>query len=103
MRALLVMSGELALKSRLSRRDAADALRGVVFDLLGVVPHAVVPAARRVAEEAVLAAGGGGAAAQARERRRAAHDRLCEAVAALADYARKGQSVQWALRLRSMI
>ena len=82
---------------------AADALRGVVFDLLGVVPHAAVPAARRVAEEAVLAAGGGGAAAQARERRRAAHDRLCEAVAALADYARKGQSVQWALRLRSMI
>ena len=82
---------------------AADALRGVVFDLLGVVPHAAVPAARRVAEEAVLAAGGGGAAARARERRRAAHDRLCEAVAALADYARKGQSVQWALRLRSMI
>ena len=39
---------------------AADALRGVVFDLLGVVPHAAVPAARRVAEEAVLAAGGGG-------------------------------------------
>ena len=87
----------------------ARTLRRLVFALLPLVDHALVPDVQSAAEEAVLSVcpyrraadeeGNGGATAP----RLAAYADLVRSVMAIGDVARKGAATQWALRLRARL
>ena len=87
----------------------ARTLRRLVFALLPLVDHALVPDVQSAAEEAVLSVcpyrraageeGNGGANAP----RLAAYADLVRSVMAIGDVARKGAATQWALRLRARL
>ena len=87
----------------------ARTLRRLVFALLPLVDHALVPDVQSAAEEAVLSVrphrraadeeGNGGAVAP----RLAAYADLVRSVMAIGDVARKGAATQWALRLRARL
>ena len=94
-----------------ARNAKARTLRRLVFSLLPLVDHALVPDVQRAAEEAVLGCDriarparasatneGGGAGASPRL---AAYADLTRSVMAIADVARKGAVTRWALRLRA--
>ena len=94
---------------------AARRLRRLVFSLLPLVDHALVPEVQSAAEDAVLSCdgekvGGGKKKADARRGgteprpeppRLAAYADLVRSVMAIGDVARKGAATQWALRLRA--
>jgi len=98
---------------------AARRLRRLVFSLLPLVDHALVPEVQSAAEDAVLSCdgekvGGGQKKAAARRGgtepgtepgpeppRLAAYADLVRSVMAIGDVARKGAATQWALRLRA--
>ena len=87
----------------------ARTLRRLVFALLPLVDHALVPDVQSAAEDAVLSVrpyrraadeeGNGGAVAP----RLAAYADLVRSVMAIGDVARKGAATQWALRLRARL
>ena len=87
--------------------DAASSLRRLVFGLLALVDHAIVPEMRAIAEAAMMSAGangGRGDAGEARAARARAYDDLVAGgVLACSDYGRKNSLVQWALRCKSML
>jgi hypothetical protein len=94
---------------------AARTLRRLVFSLLPLVDHSLVPEVQSAAEKAVLSCDGdvvgGGEKAYAARRggtepgteppRLAAYADLVRSVMAIGDVARKGAATQWALRLRA--
>jgi hypothetical protein len=95
---------------------AARTLRRLVFSLLPLVDHSLVPEVQSAAEKAVLSCdgdvvGGGEKKAYAARRggtepgteppRLAAYADLVRSVMAIGDVARKGAATQWALRLRA--
>ena len=87
----------------------ARTLRRLVFALLPLVDHALVPDVQSAAEDAVLSVrpyrraadeeGNGGATAP----RLAAYADLVRSVMAIGDVARKGAATRWALQLRARI
>lgn len=86
--------------------EAASSLRRLVFGLLALVDHAIVPEMRAIAEAAMMSAGanGGKDAGEARAARARAYDDLVAGgVLACSDYGRKNSLVQWALRCKSML
>ena len=95
--------------ARTKNAKNARTLRRLVFALLSLVDHALVPDVQSAAEEAVLSVcphrraadeeGNGGAVAP----RLAAYADLVRSVMAIGDVARKGAATQWALRLRARL
>ena len=88
-----------------SSMDAASSLRRLVFGLLALVDHAVVPEMRAIAESAMMSAGRGGrdAGEVKAARARAYDDLVAGGVLACSDYGRRNSLVQWALRCKSML
>ena len=100
------------VRVRIERTKDARTLRRLVFALLPLVDHALVPDIQSAAEEAVLSVcpyrrrpeeeneeeNGGGTAP-----RLAAYADLVRSVMAIGDVARKGAATQWALRLRARL
>ena len=100
------------VRVRIERTKNARTLRRLVFALLPLVDHALVPDIQSAAEEAVLSVcpyrrrlaeeneeeNGGGTAP-----RLAAYADLVRSVMAIGDVARKGAATQWALRLRARL
>ena len=89
-----------------SSMDAASSLRRLVFGLLALVDHAIVPEMAAIAESAMMSAGRGGgmdAGAARAARARAYEDLVAGGVLACSDYGRKNSLVQWALRCKSML
>ena len=95
--------------ARTKNAKNARTLRRLVFALLPLVDHALVPDVQSAAEDAVLSVrphrraadeeGNGGAVAP----RLAAYADLVRSVMAIGDVARKGAATQWALRLRARL
>ena len=88
-------------RAREHARAAAATLRRLVFGLVALVDHELVPELRDACEAAVMGAGVRGF--ESRSGRIAAYEDLVDGVLAIGDYARKSDAVRWALRLRSRI
>lgn len=109
----LVSKDKMSAAAGTSAAAAAGAiiLRRLLFNLIALVDHHLVPELQRSAEAAVLAArslgdrGGEGNYSRGgvRRGRLAAYADLVAGVMSCGDYARKSASVEWALKLRSKI
>lgn len=101
------LSGEAATAAAIAAAGSAT-LRRLVFNLMTLVDHHLVPELQAVAEAAVLSVGrsgvgSGGNIGDIGTGRMAAYEDLVAGVLSGGDYARKAASVEWALRLRSRI
>ena len=94
-------AASVSAQARERARAAAATLRRLVFGLVALVDHELVPELRDACEAAVLGAGARGF--ESRSGRFAAYEDLVDGVLAIGDYARKSDAVRWALRLRSRI
>lgn len=91
--------GEAEPAAAAAAHAAAATLRRLVFNLLSLVDHPLVPDVQAAAEAAVMSAGSSPGRSSAG--RMAAYEDLVSGVLACGDYARKSACVEWALRLRS--
>lgn len=94
-------AASVSAQTRERARAAAATLRRLVFGLVALVDHELVPELRDACEAAVMGAGARGF--ESRSGRFAAYEDLVDGVLAIGDYARKSDAVRWALRLRSRI
>lgn len=105
------MSAAAGTSAAAAAAAGAIILRRLLFNLIALVDHHLVPELQRSAEAAVLAArslgdcGGEGnySRGDVRRGRLAAYADLVAGVMSCGDYARKSASVEWALKLRSKI
>lgn len=99
--AAVAFAASVSVEARERARAAAATLRRLVFGLVALVDHALVPELRDACEAAVMGAGARGFESQSG--RIAAYEDLVDGVLGIGDYARKSDAVRWALRLRSRI